>query len=303
VKKFVEETSTESLPAVSRLVLQAGLHFRRENYRPAITGAAEADRMPPGLDTGYVKFRAQLLLAMALRMQGDAKADARWADAKLANLREVPQRPLYGWWPQYAMNLCMAREARELFGDLEEPGFHRIFDGKTLAGWEGPAALFAVSEGAILGRAPGEPIQDAFLISKKEYGDIELRVEVKSLKNGNGGIQFWSKRLADGRMAGFQADVADTLLGSLYDENRRKALLGGDAKAIAKIVRAGQWNDVTIRAEGKRIRTWINGQPIVDYTEKDDAIPTKGLLGLQIHGSDGAEVRYKNLRIMELDGK
>jgi len=38
----------------------------------------------------------------------------------------------------------------------------------------------------------------------------------------------------------------------------------------------------------------------VDYTEPDAAIPQSGLIGLQIHGGNKAEVSFRNIAIQEL---
>ena len=45
-------------------------------------------------------------------------------------------------------------------------------------------------------------------MTDKPYGDFVLKAKVK-IRNGNSGIQFRSKRAADGAVSGPQADVAD----------------------------------------------------------------------------------------------
>ena len=59
-------------------------------------------------------------------------------------------------------------------------------------------------------------------------------------------------------------------------------------------------NDYRILCEGRRIRLWINGVQTVDYTEEDESIEQKGLIGLQIHGGPPSEAWYKNVRIRVL---
>ena len=89
--------------------------------------------------------------------------------------------------------------------------------------------------------------------------------------------------------------------GALYDESRRnKVLAGPDAKLLEKIVKHDDWNEYVIRAEGPRIRLWLNGTRTVDYTEKDDKIERTGIIGLQIHGGAKAKVMYKDITITEL---
>ncbi len=69
---------------------------------------------------------------------------------------------------------------------------------------------------------------------------------------------------------------------------------------IEKTVKFEEWNEYTIRCEGKRIRLWLNGDLTVDYTETDDKIENTGIIGLQIHGGAKAKAYYKDIRIEEL---
>ena len=69
---------------------------------------------------------------------------------------------------------------------------------------------------------------------------------------------------------------------------------------MKKASRPGEWNDYRIRAEGPRIRLWLNGVETVDYTETDPAIPRTGVIALQIHGNAVAVVRFKDIEIEEL---
>ena len=59
-------------------------------------------------------------------------------------------------------------------------------------------------------------------------------------------------------------------------------------------------NQIVIRCQGPRVQIWINGLATVDYTEKDDAIARRGIIGLQIHGGEPAEASYRKIRIKAL---
>jgi hypothetical protein len=65
-------------------------------------------------------------------------------------------------------------------------------------------------------------------------------------------------------------------------------------------LRAGEWNDYRIRAEGPRIQLWLNGVQTVDYTEPEAGLPASGVIALQIHGNAVSEVRFKDIVIDEL---
>ena len=184
----------------------------------------------------------------------------------------------------------------------DDEGFTPIFDGKTLAGWEGNAKMFRVENGAIVAGSLKEKIpQNEFLCTKQEYENFELRLEVKLVPaTGNAGIQFRTKRIPNHHeVSGYQADVGQGWWGKLYDESRRNKVLAGDDKLGDKLKKE-DWNEYVIRAEGKRIQLWVNGVQTVDYTEKDENIDSKGIIAVQIHGGDAAEASYRKLRIKEL---
>jgi Domain of Unknown Function (DUF1080) len=179
-----------------------------------------------------------------------------------------------------------------------------IFDGKTLNGWEGDLKVFRVEEGAIVGGSLKAALgHNEFLTSTKEYADFELRLKVKlsGAASANGGIQIRSRRVPNNtEMSGYQADMGQHYWGSLYDESRRnKTLAGPDPDELKKVLKPDDWNDYVIRCEGRHIQLWLNGLKTVDYTEPDEKLEQKGLIGLQIHGGPASEARYKDIEIRE----
>jgi hypothetical protein len=200
------------------------------------------------------------------------------------------------------MILAFAIPARSQ--DKAEEGFIPLFDGKTLAGWDGNLKSFRVESGAIVGGTLKEKIpRNEFLTHKNEFKDFELRLQFKILgKGANAGVQIRSRRIPNHHeMIGYQADLGDGYWGALYDESRRnKVLANADAKLITATLKRDDWNDYTIRCEGNRIQLWINGKQTVDYTEPDAKIEQTGLIGLQIHGGGPSEAWYRNVRIKEL---
>jgi hypothetical protein len=193
-------------------------------------------------------------------------------------------------------------------GELEE-GFEPLFDGVTLDGWEGEAEWFRVEESAVVaGRLTERIPHNFFLCTHREFGDFELRLEVRSLGPGdNGGIQFRSQRVAGTHeVSGYQADVGSVgstmIWGALYDESRRNRMLvqPPDTELRAIVSAPGEWNRMRIRAEGERIQIWVNDQLTVDYAESDADVPRRGLIGLQVHSGPPAEIWYRRIQIQQL---
>jgi hypothetical protein len=186
-------------------------------------------------------------------------------------------------------------------------GGKALFDGKTLAGWEGETKkTWRVEDGAIVGGSLDEMVpRNEFLCTTKSYGDFVLKVKFKLLgdrKHANAGVQFRTKRIPmHHEVSGYQADVGQQYWGALYDESRRNRILAQpDKKLLEEIVKHDDWNSYTIHCEGPRIRLYLNGKLTVDYTEKDDKIERTGIIGLQIHGGAKAKVYYKDIYIQEL---
>lgn len=193
----------------------------------------------------------------------------------------------------------------------EEKGFQHIFDGKTLAGWEGNTEYFRVEKKAIVaGNLKQKIPHNEFLCTTKQYGDFELRLEVKLVGEGNNaGVQFRSKRVDDStEVSGYQCDAGAAwdrpVWGALYDESRRRKMMAeGPKEKLTKWVKEGDWNELRVLAVGDRIQIFLNGHPTIDYTEKEDAIERSGIIGLQIHSGPPTEAWYRNIRLRQIGKK
>ena len=185
-----------------------------------------------------------------------------------------------------------------------------LFDGKTLAGWETPVGeekWWQVKDGMIVGGSLEQKVPtNLFLSSARDFQNFELTFKIRLVKGVgfmNSGIQVRSSREpGKASMSGYQVDAGIGYWGDLYDEHRRNKKLTGpaDPAALAKVVKDWEWNDYRIVCEGRRIRAWINGQPAVDFTETDPAIPLNGKLGLQVHSGGTLLVQLKDISITEL---
>lgn len=182
-----------------------------------------------------------------------------------------------------------------------------LFDGKSLEGWEGDLKTWRIEDGAITGGSLTQNVpRNEFLATKKSYHNFELRLKIRLQgKEGfiNSGIQVRSVRIPNNHeMFGYQVDAGDKWWGKLYDESRRNKVIAepADPAAAAAAVRNGDWNEIRIRAEGNRLRGWINGVATFDYTETEPRIAQDGHIGLQVHGGGAALVQFKDILIEEL---
>ena len=199
-----------------------------------------------------------------------------------------------------------------------------LFDGKTLSGWtqHGGKAKYRVENDEIVGTSVPNT-SNSFLCTDKQYGDFILTLDFKVDKTLNSGVQIRSqvfdkpttfeqdgktKTVPAGRVHGYQVEIDPSdraWSAGIYDEGRRGWL--NDLKnnePARKAFKQGEWNTFKIECRGDAIKTWLNGVPAADL--KDGMTP-KGLIALQVHGvgerTEPLEVRWRNIRIQELDGK
>jgi type 1 glutamine amidotransferase len=206
----------------------------------------------------------------------------------------------------------------------DDPSFVPIFDGATLAGWEGDPGFWRVEEGAIVGETTAEnPTRgNTFLIWRQGLlDDFELTLRYR-LTGGNSGIQYRSHDRGDFVVSGYQADfeAGTQYSGILYEEKGRGILcprgqrvtIGPDGsrttgEAIADsaelqaAIRPDDWNEYRIVAEGPRLRHFINGRLMAETVDhQTDARALQGVLALQLHQGPPMKAEFKDIRLKRL---
>ena len=185
-----------------------------------------------------------------------------------------------------------------------------LTDGRSFHGWVGDTnKTWRIEDGAFVGGSLKEKIpQNEFLRTERSYTNFVLQVKFKLVGTAaggfiNGGVQVRSQpaKHPPNEMVGYQCDMGDGWWGALYDESRRnKVLTKPDPKAVEQALKRDAWNTYVIRCEGNKIRTWINGVDMINYTETDESLPQYGLIGLQVHAGGPTEASYKDITIQEL---
>ena len=99
----------------------------------------------------------------------------------------------------------------------DEPGFQAIFDGKSLAGWEGNTTYWRAENGVLVGEiTPATVIKsNTFIIWRGGTpGDFELKLDYRITEAGNSGINYRSVVVPDPvtpdnkfAMKGYQFDL------------------------------------------------------------------------------------------------
>ncbi|MCW5554461.1 MAG: DUF1080 domain-containing protein [Verrucomicrobiae bacterium] len=184
-----------------------------------------------------------------------------------------------------------------------------VFDGRTLAGWEGDESTWRVQDGVITGGSLTERVaRNEFLASTRDYTNFLLRFEIKLTGTEgfiNSGFQIRSQRVPNSHeMSGYQCDFGEpNWYGAIYDEARRnKVMSASDMAALRPVIKRDDWNEYIIRADGPRITTWLNGVRATDFLEPDTTMANYdwGKFGIQVHGGGKALVQVRQLVVQEL---
>ena len=212
-----------------------------------------------------------------------------------------------------------------LFAEALPEGFRALFNGKDLSGWHGfnphqglkltgekKAADLAkqradlplhwrVENGELVNAGTGP-----YATTDEEFGDIELRIEYKTVAKadsgiylrGNPQIQIWDlNQVFDPKKPDRKPHLGS---GGLF--NNTPGTPGRDPLVIADKP-FGEWNTFRIIQKGDVTTVWLNGKLVVDhakmenYSDRAQPLPAKGPLMLQTHGG---EIRWRNLFVKTL---
>ncbi|MEU6094989.1 ThuA domain-containing protein [Streptomyces sp. NPDC047079] len=185
-----------------------------------------------------------------------------------------------------------------------ENGYRPLFDGTSLDGWRqaGPGS-FTLSEDGTLTSTGG---MGMLWYADRSFGAYSLKLDWKMAGDDNSGVFVgfppsddpWSAVNNGYEIQIDATDVPDKTTGSVY--GFRSADLKKRDQALNP---PGQWNTYEVRVEGERLRVWLNGVKINDFTNTDPARSLRdGHVGIQNHGADD-QVSFRDIRIKELPAK
>jgi len=210
--------------------------------------------------------------------------------------------------------------ARQAIGADNTPpeGFVALFNGRNLDGWKGlvadppKRAKMTTAELAAAQAKADERMRDHWkavdgalvfdgkgdsLCTAKDYGNFELLVDWKILKDGDSGIylrgspqvQIWDPAVKAAMGVGS---------GGLFNnqKNPSKPTTTADKPV-------GEWNTFRIRMVGEKVSVWLNDTLVVDnvvlenYWDRSQPIYATGQIELQNHGNT---LYFKNVYLKEL---
>ena len=175
-----------------------------------------------------------------------------------------------------------------------------LFNGVDLKGWEIYGTEKWYVDNGLLVCESGPDKQYGYLATREYYDDFDLTLDFKQLANGNSGVFFRSFIEPGAVINGWQVEVApkgmDT--GGIYESYGRGWLVQiPDEKE--NILKPGDWNTLRILVKGDNVKTWLNGEQMVDLSDAQIG-KAQGRIALQIHDGGGIKVQWKNLKLKTL---
>lgn len=199
-------------------------------------------------------------------------------------------------------------EADALLAARDASGFESIFDGATLAGWQGDRDGYEVVDGAIRCRAGS----GGNLFTATSWRDFAVRLRFRLPAGGNNGLAIRYPGTGDAAYDAVEVQVLDDVAPRYRDIEPWQAhgsLYGLVAAHRGHLRPAGTWNFEEVVVRGAHYTVTLNGTTIVDAEVGADLKPpsgkahpgrlrTEGHFGFCGHGDP---VEFRDLAIRRLD--
>lgn len=175
-----------------------------------------------------------------------------------------------------------------------------LFNGKDLDGWKiyGTEKWY-VQDGELVCES-GPNKEYGYLATNQNYKNFILELDFFQESDGNSGV-FFRSSIEGTKISGWQVEVAPPGLhsGGIYESYGRGWLIKPNKK-YDDIVKMMSWNKMKIKVLNENITTWINGKKMIQISDSKIG-EANGSIALQIHDGGGIKVRWRNIRVKEID--
>lgn len=174
----------------------------------------------------------------------------------------------------------------------------KIFDGKSLNGWEVVGGgKWTIGRGGVLKGTCTKADEQGVLIYQKPVKDFTAKLEFR-ISGGNSGFYFRAERVQGQPLVkGFQAEVdaIDDVAGIWETAGRGWVFKPTpEIHAKSKFV-PGQWSKMDVSAIGTRYIVKLNGATITDIDDPKGR--REGVVALQLHGDMDMTVEFRNIHL------
>lgn len=196
----------------------------------------------------------------------------------------------------WIMPVCLLLAA----ASIRKGGFKNLFNHKDLTGWNIHGTEKWYVENGEMVCESGPDKQYGYLSTEKSYDNFILELSFKQEADGNSGV-FIRSGIEGTKISGWQVEIAPPQkhTSGIYESYGRGWLILPKPEDEG-ILKMGQWNNMRIKVVGDEVTSWLNGHQMVHL--KDEKIGAgHGFIALQIHSGGGIKVRWKDIRIKELN--
>ncbi len=196
----------------------------------------------------------------------------------------------------------------------DENGYCALFNEKDFEGWHFSSNKdkhpWVWENGVLICKS------HSYLVSDYPYGNFELSFETSFTENSNNGIGFRAKGNAINEIQ-ILDDEGSWHKGQIHDYQLHGSLYGIMPAKSGTLKQLGEWNSMVIKLEGRHCTVISNGTTIVDgnmddalremkkhadHSRQDTFAPLTNDIGdLMFMGHDGPVVKFRNIRIKNLD--
>lgn len=183
-----------------------------------------------------------------------------------------------------------------LFGQGEEKLKVSLFNGNDLRGWKVPIGndengWYKAVRGILEVRS-GPKKKGSVLWTENEYGDFEMEFEFRFVDGViDSGIHL---RNMDQIQIGMSGSLKRDMTCSPYVPGRGYPV---EARGVANILKAKDWNAMRIRAIGPKYKTWLQGKEVMNY--ESSSAKDIGPIGIQLHAKRDMKIDFRNIFLIE----
>lgn len=170
------------------------------------------------------------------------------------------------------------------------------FTGHNFEGWKLPEnnTWWTANDG-IMSLKSGPNKKGSNVWTEKEYGNFVMDFDFK-MGHGTVDTGVFVRTDRDQIQIGISGSLKRDMTGSPYIAGKGYPVEG---KGVQEILKASDWNHMTIVAIGKNYTVYLNNKHVMTY-DSDSALE-KGPIGIQLHGNRDMSAQYKNIKIAELN--
>jgi len=188
----------------------------------------------------------------------------------------------------------------------KKAGWQLLFDGKTLDGWkssENPGS-FTVQDGLLVVFGKRSHLFYTGPVNQANFKNFEVSLDIKTFPKANSGVYIHTEYQETGWPSkGYEIQVNNT-----HKDVKKGAGVYAIKDNLEAPAKDEEWYTMVVKVEGKRIQTFVNGKPIIDYTEEakperpeamKGRLLSSGTFAIQGHDPE-SKVMYKNIKVRVL---